>query len=96
MRGILLQRFKRGYKLLKLRKRRGADLIAGRAIENQLDNAILCIARITSRLENSSCASFSGYSRSISAAKRATIASRFSLPFAVSMPFSMVSGSGTI
>jgi hypothetical protein len=42
---IFMQHLKRGYKILKLRKSGRADLIAGRAIENQLDNAILCTPR---------------------------------------------------
>ena len=40
---IFLQQLKCGGEFLKLRKSRRADLIAGRAIENQLDNSTLCI-----------------------------------------------------
>src|SRR5579862_5429459 len=40
---VLLQLLKRAYKLLKVGEGRGTDLITGRAIENQLDQATLCI-----------------------------------------------------
>src|SRR5579862_8453610 len=92
---IGLQKFERGGEFLKLRKSRRANLIARRPIENQLDNATLCTPRqrVAAKILH---VLFFSKSRSISAAKCATIASRFSFPFAVSMPFSMVSGSGTI
>src|SRR5580700_7044889 len=92
---IGLQQLDRGGEFLKLRKSRRANLIARRPIENQLDNATLCTPRqrVAAKILH---VLFFSKSRSISAAKCATIASRFSFPFAVSMPFSMLSGSGTI
>src|SRR4029077_9789828 len=91
---LLLKRFKGAGEALELGESCGADLVAWGVVENEFDHAVRhlpgkCFAA------KSLHALFFWNSCSISVANLAAIASRLSLPFTVSRPFSMVKGSGT-
>ncbi len=91
--GVFFERRKRRYQPFEVRERRGADFIARRMIQRDFDRAVLDLPRKRLAAKASSFRVFFSYIASISAANRAAMASRFSLPLAVSRPFSMLNAS---
>ena len=99
--GLAFRRLQRRDKLLQIPQHRRADLVARRMVQRQLEHAVLQFPGKRLRLFGkmnlrSGHVGFLRYIDSMASRKCAAMASRRSLPLAVSRPLSMVSGCGSM
>src|SRR5713226_7386331 len=91
--GVFLQHANRSGKLLEFREHCCADFIRWRMIERQLNDTVAPLPPQRLAVKLLHAPALFSYIELIPAAYRALIASRRSLPFAVSKPFSAVNAS---